>query len=174
MEIRGLRETDQAAYLAYRQDFLTHDVTNPYGAGVRRQLREDDTVSAAIARAMANLNPDAEWRVPQLEYYLFTDAGVIAGKTNCRLKMTPELAVTGGHIGYVVAPSQRGHGYAQQLLRFALAFFRQRHEPSVLVSAYTNNAASRHIIEANGGVLQQVVPGEAGMAETLCIYKISL
>lgn len=174
MEIRALRPTDGPAFADYKQDYLTHDLTNPYSEGIRKQLAADVDFDATYARLLANMTPAAEWRVPQIEYYLFTDAGQIAGKVSCRLGMTPALAETGGHIGYTIAPSQRGHGYVQQLLAYALDVFRARHEPFVIITAYAGNGASRHVIEKAGGVLQKRVPREAGMAEDLCIYNIAL
>ncbi|WP_230678594.1 GNAT family N-acetyltransferase [Lacticaseibacillus zhaodongensis] len=167
-----MRAEDAAAYAVYRRDFLDNDADNPYSAGIRRQLDADDTVDEAIMRALSNLQPTAEWRVPQVDYYLFLDAATIAGRVSCRLAMTPELAETGGHIGYGVAPSQRRHGYAQQLLQYALNLYRRRGEPFVILTAAAGNKASRHVIEANGGVLQRQVPGKGD--EPLCIYHIAL
>lgn len=173
MQIRTLRETDGPAFAAYRRDFLTNDRANLYAEQLRARLAGDADFAATYARTLANLTPDADWRVPQVDYYLFLDDGTIAGVVACRLTMTPALANSGGHIGYAVAPSQRGRGYAQRLLQFALDFFRARHEPFVIISAYAGNTASRHVIERAGGVLQRQVPvGDAG--EMMCIYHLEL
>lgn len=173
MVIRGLRTGDEAAYAQYRRDFLQNDANNPYSAGVRQQLTEDETLADALARATANLMPDAEWRVPQVDYYFITDTGAVAGRVACRLAMNPQLAVSGGHVGYSVVPAFRGQGVAEHLLNYALALYRGR-EPFVIISAYAGNAASRHIIERAGGILQDK-PGESALAgESLCVYHVPL
>lgn len=175
MEIRTLRDNaaDAAAFATYRSDWLNHDVANPYSRDIRARMVKEADYGQTMARTLQNLQPEAEWRVPQLDYYLFADSGAIVGETGCRLAMTPQLAETGGHIGYAVAPSQRGHGAAGQLLDFALAFFRRCHEPYVIITAFKGNAASRHVIESRGGVLQEMVTDDA-YAEPLCIYRIYL
>ncbi|WP_127849672.1 GNAT family N-acetyltransferase [Lacticaseibacillus hulanensis] len=172
MDIRPLRDNDGPAFAQYRRDFLTNDQNNPYSAGIRQRLAGETDFAATLARTLANLTPDAEWRVPQIDYYLFDDAGAIVGVTSCRLGMNPQLADSGGHIGYAVAPSARGRGYAKLLLQYALNLFRRRGEPFVIVSAYSGNAASRHVIEQAGGQLHKRVIDVTG-AE-LCIYHIDL
>jgi predicted acetyltransferase len=172
MEIRGLRSGDEAAYAHYRSDFLQNDAANPYSLSIRERLEADVTLADALTRARANLMPDGEWQVPQVDYYLFTDAGAIGGRLAMRLAINPQLARTGGHIGYSVPPQERGQGYGERLLDYALAFFSGR-EPFVIVSAYAGNAASRHMIERAGGILQ----AQAGLStgdEALCVYHIPL
>lgn len=167
--IRGLRASDAAAYSAYRRDFLVNDADNVYSSAIRAELQEDVTVDDANMRAVANLQPSAEWGVPQVDYYLFIDSATIAGRVSCRLAMTPQLAATGGHVGYAVAPSQRGHGYAQQLLQYALDFYRRRGEPYVIVTADPGNVASLHVIKAKGGILQKQSPDSL-----VNVYRIPL
>lgn len=172
MEMRGLRSGDEAAYARYREDFLQNDADNPYSADIRARLAADATLDDALARARANLMPDGEWQVPQVDYYLFTDTGAIAGRLALRMMMNPQLARTGGHLGYSVAPAERGKGYGEYLLDYGLAFFRGR-EPFVIVSAYAGNAASRHMIERVGGILQ-AEPGDTAGDEPLCVYHVPL
>ena len=170
MEIRGLRSGDEAAYARYRTDFLQNDADNPYSADIRARLAADTTLADALDRARANLMPDGEWQVPQMDYYLFTDAGNIGGRLALRVTMNLQLARTGGHLGYSVPPAERGQGYGERLLDYGLAFFRGR-EPFVIVSAYAGNAASRHMIERVGGVLQ-AEPGLTSGDEPLCVYHV--
>jgi predicted acetyltransferase len=58
-----------------------------------------------------------------------------------------------GHIGYAVVPWKRGHGYATLALRQILPDAKQQGLPYVEITTDPHNAASRKVIEANGGRL---------------------
>src|SRR6476661_1420872 len=58
-----------------------------------------------------------------------------------------------GHIGYAVVPWKRGHGYATQALAGILPEARHLGLPFVELTTEADNAASRRVIEANGGRL---------------------
>jgi predicted acetyltransferase len=57
-----------------------------------------------------------------------------------------------GHIGYAVVPWKRGRGYATSALRLLLTEARAEGLAYVELTAEPHNLASRHVIEANGGV----------------------
>lgn len=173
--IRPLHYTDASAYARFRQEVLTADQNNPYSTNIVATLRAEDTFNITLANLAADRHATHDDRVPQEAYFMFAADGTILGRVRCRLEMTSALARTGGHIGghigYYVTPSQQGHGYAQQLLQFALTIYRQRQEPFVIVTALVDNVASRKTIEACGGVLQEIVPEGA---DQLGIYHIIL
>ena len=77
-----------------------------------------------------------------------------------RHRLTPALTQCGGHIGYHVAPRHRRQGHATAMLAEALAYCRDLGVDDVLVTCPESNVASRKVIEANGGVLENVVDGE--------------
>ncbi len=58
-----------------------------------------------------------------------------------------------GHIGYSVVPWKRGRGYATQALRDFLPEIRLEGLSFVEITTDPANAASRRVIESNGGVL---------------------
>lgn len=58
-----------------------------------------------------------------------------------------------GHIGYAVVPWKRGRGYATDALRLLLPEARAEGLTAVELTVEPRNLASRHVIEANGGVL---------------------
>jgi predicted acetyltransferase len=74
------------------------------------------------------------------------------GELVIRHELTPDLARSGGHIGYSVAPHWRRQGHATRMLAAGLAECRRIGLRRVLVTCRTENEASRRVILANGGV----------------------
>jgi predicted acetyltransferase len=81
----------------------------------------------------------------------------ILGVSNLRHSLTPALTQCGGHIGYGMRPSARGKGAGKELLRQTLLRARLIGISRVLLTCATENLASRGVILANGGVLENEV-----------------
>lgn len=100
------------------------------------------------------------WGV-RITTFWYTDGPDYLGTVIVRHRLTPELTERGGHIGYHVAPRFRRQGHATAMLAAAVAYCR---DPlglaRVLVTCDQGNTASRRVIEANGGVLENVLDGE--------------
>lgn len=95
------------------------------------------------------------WGVPVTELW-FVDGSAYLGTVVIRHRLTKELSLDGGHIGFHVIPSQRGHGYARRMLAQALRVAHQLGIDKVLLTCDVENAPSRRVIEANGGVLEGI------------------
>jgi altronate dehydratase/predicted acetyltransferase len=80
--------------------------------------------------------------------------GEFCGSINFRWQPdTPELPPhVLGHMGYAVVPWKRGRGYAKAALGMMLIEAKQIGLPYVELTTDADNGASRHIIEANGGI----------------------
>jgi predicted acetyltransferase len=87
------------------------------------------------------------------------------GRLAIRHRLTDKLRVLGGHIGYDVRPSARGKGYATAMLAAGLVVARELGIDEALLTVTITNAASRKVVERNGGVLDR----EAG---DTCYYLI--
>ncbi|MCM1498155.1 MAG: GNAT family N-acetyltransferase [Clostridium sp.] len=69
----------------------------------------------------------------------------------------PLLGLWGGHIGYSIRPSERGKGYAKEMLRLDLEKCRERGMDRVMVTCHPDNVASIKTIIANGGIYEKDV-----------------
>lgn len=83
----------------------------------------------------------------------------------------PILGLWGGHIGYTVCPTERGKGYAKEMLRQNLEKCRVLGLDKVLITCNADNIASERTILANGGVFEHTV--EVG-GSTIKRYWITL
>jgi predicted acetyltransferase len=74
------------------------------------------------------------------------------GELVIRHELTADLARSGGHIGYSIAPQWRGQGHATRMLADGLAECHRIGLGRVLLTCRTDNEPSRRVILANGGV----------------------
>ena len=69
----------------------------------------------------------------------------------------PVLREWGGHFGYIVRPSERGKGYAKEMVRQNLINCKELGLHKVMITCNRNNIASERTILANGGVFEKEV-----------------
>jgi predicted acetyltransferase len=100
------------------------------------------------------------WSVPVTELW-FVDGADYLGTVVVRLKLTPQLLESGGHVGFHVVPQARGRGHGKRMLAEAIRFCQYQGLTELLLTCDEDNIASRRVIEANGGLLERVAAGEA-------------
>lgn len=82
----------------------------------------------------------------------------IVGITDLRHHIDhPILGTWGGHSGYTVRPSERGKGYAKEILRVNIINAQAMGIEKMLVTCDVNNPASEKTILANGGVYEKTI-----------------
>lgn len=97
--------------------------------------------------------------VPAIQLVAFSEKGQAVGFLNLRLRLSNFLLEEGGHIGYSIRPSERGKSYAKETLRQGLQVAKEKNIKKALVTCSVNNPASRAVILANGGFLEDVRNG---------------
>ncbi|MFC7305557.1 GNAT family N-acetyltransferase [Streptomyces monticola] len=116
-----------------------------YVAAVREEERED-------GRRPSGFVPGS--------WFWYVDGDTFIGRIQVRHRLTPHLRDFGGHIGYGVRPSARRRGHATAMLRAVLPYARTLGVDPALVTCDTVNTASRKVIEACGGVLEDERDGK--------------
>lgn len=99
-------------------------------------------------------------RVPATTYWAMAGDRIVACG-NVRHRLTAELAVLGGHIGFAVRPSERRRGHAKALLRFLILRARALGVGDVVLTCDRDNVASASVLRACGGVATPVPGSEA-------------
>jgi predicted acetyltransferase len=92
------------------------------------------------------------------------------GRVRINLALNDSLCDFGGHIGYDIRPSERGKGHATALLAEALRLANQMGIDPALLTCAPSNAASRKVIERNGGKLRDASP--SGRLRFWCLTRL--
>lgn len=88
-------------------------------------------------------------------YFLIRKDSEIIGAANIRYEDSDFVLNYSGHIGYCIAPWQRRKGYATQALKAMLPIAASLGLARVLLTCDHDNAASKKVIEKNGGVFER-------------------
>jgi len=89
--------------------------------------------------------------------------GVVVGRVSVRHTLNDYLREVGGHVGYAVGPEHRRRGYATQMLRQSVARLADLGVDRALVTCDDDNVGSAAVIEACGGVLEDVRTTDDGV-----------
>ncbi len=115
-------------------------------AGFERYLAE------LRAQGDTSVSPPPDW--VHTSTYWWAEGEQFLGCIRIRHALTPGLLVTGGHIGYDVAPRARLKGHGTAMLRAVLPVAAGLGIDRALLTCDVGNVGSRKVIEANGGVLE--------------------
>ena len=156
MELRRPTLADKEAVLDMMREFEQTGSAHDGGFWNTDSFDYEDWL-ASNADAEMGLNISEGW-VPAVQFVGF-EGGRAVGFLSLRLRLNDYLLEKGGHIGYSVRPSERGKGYAKAMLKQGLSSAMSKNITKVLVTCHETNPASRAIILANGGVLEDVREG---------------
>jgi predicted acetyltransferase len=104
--------------------------------------------------------------VPQTIYWLYAN-GRPVGYGKLRHYLNESLMKHGGHIGYIVRPTERGQGFGTRILQELLKRAQEKGIERALLTCDDVNLRSRKVIETNGGRLENIESGS-------CRYWIDL
>lgn len=156
MELRRPILADKEAVLDMMREFEQTESAHDGGFWNTDSFDYEDWL-ASNADAEMGLNISEGW-VPAVQFVGF-EGGRAVGFLSLRLRLNDYLLEKGGHIGYSVRPSDRGRGYAKEMLKQGLSSAMSKNLTKVLVTCHETNPASRAVILANGGLLEDVREG---------------
>ena len=157
MELRRPILADKVTVLEMMAEFEKYQSPHDGGFWDTENFVYEEWLETNMQKEMGiNLH---ENRVPSIQFVSFDDVGHALGFLNLRLSLNEDLLNYAGHIGYSIRPSERGKGYAKESLRQGLQIAKEKNIKRALVTCSTENPASRAVILANGGELEDVRNG---------------
>ena len=157
MELRRPRLADKETVLEMMVEFEKYQSPHDGGFWDTENFSYEDWLENNQNQEMG-INLPEGW-VPAIQLVAFSEKGQALGFLNLRLRLSDYLLEVGGHIGYSIRPSERGKGYAKKTLRQGLKVAKEKNIKRTLVTCSVNNPASRAVILANGGLLEDVRNG---------------
>lgn len=156
MELRRPTLADKETVIEMMAEFEKANSAHDGGFWDAENFDYEDWI-AGNADAEMGFNIPEGW-VPAVQFVGFEDEKAV-GFLNLRLRLSDYLLQQGGHIGYSVRPSERGKGYAKDMLAQGVCAAISKNIQRILVTCSEENPASRAVILANGGVLEDVREG---------------
>ena len=157
MELRRPTIVDREAVLDMMVEFEQTQSAHDGGFWDTENFSYEDWLESNQNQEMG-INLTEGW-VPAIQLVAFSEKGQALGFLNLRLRLSNFLLEEGGHIGYSIRPSERGKGYAKETLRQGLQVAKEKNIKKTLVTCSVNNPASRAVILANGGLIEDVRNG---------------
>ena len=157
MELRRPRLADKETVLEMMAEFEKSQSAHDGGFWDTEGFSYENWLETNLNKEMRINLP--ENRVPSIQFVLFDESGYALGFLNLRLRLNEGLLNYAGNIGYSIRPSERGKGYAKEALHQGLKIAKEKNIKRALVTCSTENPASRAVILANGGELEDVRNG---------------
>lgn len=154
MDLRRPRPEDKAAILEMMAEFEKADAAHDGGFWTSENFSYEDWLAYNLD-CERGLNLPSGF-VPAIQFVSFDEEGRALGFLHLRLRLNEFLRAQGGHIGYSIRPSERGKGHAKEQLALGLAEAMKKNIRSILLTCHDDNPASRSVILANGGVLEDI------------------
>lgn len=137
------------SYLAAQREFQAEGINMEFDLD-KIEADFEDFVETRLLRMYGKRLPNIPGAVPCTHFWLI-DGDEFVGELRLRHYLSPELVDFAGHIGYEVRPSARGKGFAKAALSKALLECKKMFITKALLTVDKENAASKKVIESNGG-----------------------
>lgn len=156
--------------LAYREEHFQRGEKIIYGSEL---FDKTENYEEWLASVTQNTDPETvseNWVVTDTFFAIRKSDGKIIGIIDLRYTLNDFLKDL-GNCGYSVRPSERGKGYATEMLCRILRVAKEAGMKELHISVEKENAASVKVIQKNGGMYERSFSFENELAD---IYRIGL
>jgi len=155
----------------FKREILEHDADSEDQfagcMGLRNTASSEEWINICNLRKSEATCQQVGVEVPSTTYFAIRKSDEkLVGVIELRHHINhPILGSWGGHCGYSVRPSERGNGYAKEMLRLNIKNANDKGIQKLLVTCDERNIVSEKTILANGGIFEKNVEVEG------CIMK---
>ncbi len=142
--------THKKDVMDFRQEFLNAKEKVSGGVGLEQADHYEDWLCRKYVPHYG--------KVDEIVFLAFNGQNELVGISDIRLGINDFIQNFAGRIGYSVRPSQRGKGYATEILGLTLKQAAGYGLNKVLITCNEPNIASAKVIEKNGGILETIIP----------------
>ena len=148
-------EIDEIEFIEFVNEFKSaNERFVPYS--LNQKDKDFQTYIRRLQEESLGIDIPENW-VPASTYFLVDETHKIFGAVNIRHRLTDNLMIEGGHVGYGIRPSVRNQGYGTKILKMALDILREMNVEDVLVTCDKDNIGSAKVIQNNGGKLDSEI-----------------
>ncbi|MGI5838385.1 MAG: GNAT family N-acetyltransferase [bacterium] len=159
LELKKITLDMEQAYLSFVQEWTDNgEAIIPFSARLNGKGYKE------YAEETIKMETDPPSGLVKATTLFLTCADEIIGAINIRHTLNEYLLNYGGHIGYGIKPSKRGHGYAKTMVQMIYPLLKELRLDRVLIICAADNIASAKTIEGCGGEFEKEVMDENNKA----------
>ena len=126
MKLKDPLEIDEIEFIEFVNEFKSaNERFVPYS--LNQKDKDFQTYIRRLQEESLGIDIPENW-VPASTYFLVDETHKIFGAVNIRHRLTDNLMIEGGHVGYGIRPSVRNQGYGTKILKMALDILREMNE----------------------------------------------
>ncbi len=143
----------EADAMKYRSEYIQQGETHINGSmGLLNYDNYDEWLYRVIQARKKETSPV---EVPASTYFTVRKSdNKLVGTVQLRHELNDDLRKRGGHIGYGIAPAERGKGYGTKQLSLVLEKAKELGISRVMISCDRTNFAAANVAIKNGGKLE--------------------
>lgn len=152
----------EAAVRDYTEEHLSVGEDSLHGSSLLTEMESYSAWLTHLTKQSDKKTVAPDWVVSTTLIAIREKDQKMVGTIDIRHELNEFLREFGGHIGFGVRPTERGKGYATEILRLGLDYCKMLGLEKVMVACYKENIPSAKTIRKNGGILEKEFIHEDG------------
>ena len=149
------QKNHEAAIQDYTEEHFSIGEDSLHGSSLLTEMESYSAWLAHLNKQSDKATVSSDWVVSTTLIAIRENDKKIIGTIDIRHELNEFLREFGGHIGFGVRPTERGKGYATEILRLGLEYCKMLGLEKVMVACYKENIPSAKTILKNGGILEK-------------------